>query len=40
MFRRDYIVRMIEDMTAMVAKVMTLKQDKKQRRPCGKWMSC
>lgn len=29
MFRRDYIVRMIEDMTAMVAKVMTLKQDKK-----------
>ncbi|MNO36902.1 hypothetical protein D3C76_269780 [compost metagenome] len=29
MFRRDYIVRMIEDMTAMVAKVMTLKQEKK-----------
>ncbi|MFD1904006.1 DUF6483 family protein [Paenibacillus rhizoplanae] len=29
MFRRDYIVRMIEDMTAMVAKVLTLKQDKK-----------
>jgi hypothetical protein len=29
MFRRDYIVRMIEDMTAMVAKVLTLKQEKK-----------
>ncbi|MBY0013175.1 DUF6483 family protein [Paenibacillus typhae] len=29
MFRRDYIVRMIEDMTAMVAKVFTLKQEKK-----------
>lgn len=29
MFRRDYIVRMIEDMTAMIAKVMTLKQEKK-----------
>ncbi|MRN56963.1 DUF6483 family protein [Paenibacillus monticola] len=29
MFRRDYIVRMIEDMTAMVAKVMTLKQERK-----------
>lgn len=29
MFRRDYIVRMIEDMTAMVAKVLTLKQNKK-----------
>lgn len=29
MFRRDYIVRMIEDMTAMVAKVLTLKQERK-----------
>ncbi|MBT2292474.1 hypothetical protein J7E73_25735 [Paenibacillus albidus] len=29
MFRRDYIVRMIEDMTAMVAKVFTLKQERK-----------
>lgn len=29
MFRRDYIVRMIEDMSAMVAKVLTLKQEKK-----------
>jgi hypothetical protein len=28
-FRRDYIVRMIEDMTAMVAKVLTLKQERK-----------
>ncbi|WP_150273527.1 DUF6483 family protein [Paenibacillus tepidiphilus] len=29
MFRRDYIVRMIEDMTAMIAKVLTLKQERK-----------
>ncbi|WP_310552203.1 DUF6483 family protein [Paenibacillus glufosinatiresistens] len=29
MFRRDYIVRMIEDMTAMVAKVFSLKQERK-----------
>jgi len=29
MFRRDYIVRMIEDMTQMVAKVFTLKQERK-----------
>lgn len=29
MFRRDYIVRMIEDMSAMIAKVLTLKQEKK-----------
>ncbi|MFC3749885.1 DUF6483 family protein [Paenibacillus sp. GCM10012306] len=29
MFRRDYIVRMIEDMTTMVAKVLTLKQERK-----------
>ena len=29
MFRRDYIVRMIEDMTQMVAKVLTLKQERK-----------
>lgn len=29
MFRRDYLVRMIEDMTAMVAKVLTLKQERK-----------
>ncbi|MFD2880839.1 DUF6483 family protein [Paenibacillus rhizoplanae] len=35
MFRRDYIVRMIEDMTAMVAKVLTLKQDKNYRSPVG-----
>ena len=29
MFRRDYIVRMIEDMTSLVAKVFTLKQERK-----------
>jgi len=29
MFRRDYIVRMIEDMTQMIAKVLTLKQERK-----------
>ncbi|AKG36360.1 DUF6483 family protein [Paenibacillus durus] len=29
MFRRDYIVRMIEDMTAMIAKVFDLKQQRK-----------
>ncbi|WP_379131377.1 DUF6483 family protein [Paenibacillus sp. sgz500958] len=29
MFRRDYIVRMIEDMTQMVAKVLNLKQERK-----------
>lgn len=28
-FRRDYIVRMIEDMTTMVAKVLSLKQERK-----------
>ncbi|MFD1775207.1 DUF6483 family protein [Paenibacillus rhizophilus] len=29
MFRRDYIVRMIEDMTGMIAKVFVLKQERK-----------
>lgn len=29
MFRSDYIVRMIEDMTQMIAKVLTLKQERK-----------
>lgn len=29
MFRRDYIVRMIEDMTGMIAKVFALKQERK-----------
>lgn len=29
MFRRDYLVKMIEDMTAMVAKVLALKQERK-----------
>jgi hypothetical protein len=29
MFRRDYILRMVEDMTQMIAKVLTLKQERK-----------
>lgn len=29
MFRNDYIVRMIEDMTQMIGKVLTLKQERK-----------
>ncbi|WP_410512350.1 DUF6483 family protein [Paenibacillus sp. BR2-3] len=29
MFRRDYILRMVEDMTQMIAKVLTLRQERK-----------